>query len=163
MSRRPPGMKFETWVEQQIRESMDRGEFDELDGRGRPISDLDEPNDDLRWVRQKLKREGFTYLPASLLLRKEATEVRAAARDAATEAEVRRLLAAVNVKLLDAVRMAIAGPPIYIPPYDIEKAVAEWRAAHPDRVDRAEGTSGHEDTPGEPARRRRRWRRSPAG
>ncbi len=41
--RKPPGVSFETWIDKQIREAADRGEFDNLPGAGKPIPDLDKP------------------------------------------------------------------------------------------------------------------------
>ena len=34
--RKPPGMSFETWVEQQISRGLERGDFDNLPGAGKP-------------------------------------------------------------------------------------------------------------------------------
>ena len=53
--RKPEKMRWETWVERQIRESMARGEFDNLPGAGKPIADLDRPYDELWWLRRKLR------------------------------------------------------------------------------------------------------------
>jgi len=61
--RKPPGVGFETWVERQLREAAERGAFDDLPGAGKPIPDLDKPHDELWWVKQKLRRENFSYLP----------------------------------------------------------------------------------------------------
>ncbi len=72
--RKPPGVGFETWVERQIREATERGAFDDLPGAGRPIPDLDKPHDELWWVKQKLRRENFSYLPPTIALRKQAEE-----------------------------------------------------------------------------------------
>jgi hypothetical protein len=35
--RKPPGMSFETWVEHQISKGLERGDFDDLPGAGRPL------------------------------------------------------------------------------------------------------------------------------
>ena len=43
-------------VERQIREAMDRGEFDNLPGAGKPIPDLDAPYDPSWWVREWVRR-----------------------------------------------------------------------------------------------------------
>jgi hypothetical protein len=77
--RKPPGIGFQTWVERQIREAMERGEFDNLPGAGKPIPDLDKPHDELWWVKDKLRRERLSYLPPTLALRKEAEDALAAA------------------------------------------------------------------------------------
>lgn len=150
--RRPPG-NFETWVEKEIRAAMERGEFQDLQGEGRPIADLHEPADELRWVRQKLKREGFTFLPASLALRKEAEDAREAAQRAGSEDEVRAIVEAINEKLLDAVRKPLSGPPVYVPPFELDAVLARWRESHPEPGPVAAPEP-------EPAlRARRRWRR----
>ncbi|MBV9195450.1 MAG: DUF1992 domain-containing protein [Solirubrobacterales bacterium] len=54
--RKPPGVRFETWIERQIRRAGERGEFDQLPGAGRPLPDLDRPHDEMWWVKQKLRR-----------------------------------------------------------------------------------------------------------
>jgi hypothetical protein len=53
---------------------MERGEFDNLPGAGKPIPALDKPHDELWWITQKLRRENLSYLPATLALRKEAED-----------------------------------------------------------------------------------------
>ena len=74
--RKPPGVRFETWIERQIRRAGERGEFDQLPGAGRPLPDLDRPHDEMWWVKQKLRREGVSYLPPSLALRRPAVMLR---------------------------------------------------------------------------------------
>src|SRR5919112_6797204 len=69
--RKPPGIDFGTWVEHKIREAAERGAFDNLPGAGKPIPDLDTPYDELWWIKDKLRRENLSYLPATLALRKE--------------------------------------------------------------------------------------------
>jgi Domain of unknown function (DUF1992) len=129
--RKPPGVGFRTWVERQIREAMERGEFDNLPGAGKPIPDLDKPHDDLWWIKDKLRRENLSYLPATLALRKEAEDALAAALRARSEAQVRRIVAAINKKIVDGNRKAASGPPLNLMPFDVERVVAEWRARHP--------------------------------
>jgi hypothetical protein len=50
--RKPPRISWESWVDRQIREGIERGEFDDLPGAGRPLADLDGPHDELWWVRK---------------------------------------------------------------------------------------------------------------
>ena len=69
--RKPPGVSWEGWTERLIREGIERGEFDDLPGRGRPLAGLDEPRDELWWVRDKLRREELDALPPSLALRRD--------------------------------------------------------------------------------------------
>jgi hypothetical protein len=125
--RKPPGVSFETWVERQIREATERGEFDNLPGAGKPIADLDKPHDELWWVKEKLRRENLSYLPPTIALRKEAEDALLAASRAASEAQVRRIVADINRKILDGNRKAASGPPLNLMPFDVERVVRTWR------------------------------------
>lgn len=44
-------------AENRIREAMEAGAFDDLPGAGKPIPDIDEPYDELWWVRKWVERE----------------------------------------------------------------------------------------------------------
>lgn len=127
--RKPPGVSFESFVDRQIREAADRGEFEKLPGWGKPLASIDAPYDELWWVRQKLHREGFSPLPPSLALRKEAEDALETAREARTERQVRAVLMEVNEKIRAALRMPPQGPPLNLAEFDVEAAVADWRAA----------------------------------
>ncbi|ONI80893.1 molecular chaperone DnaJ [Saccharothrix sp. ALI-22-I] len=126
--RKPAGVGFETWIERQIREAQDRGEFENLPGAGKPLSGLQGPHDELWWVKEKLRREEGTALPPTLLLRKEVAAAREAAGRASGEGEVRSILAGINVKIEEAIRKPMSGPPLNLMPFDVEHVVAEWRA-----------------------------------
>jgi hypothetical protein len=128
--RKPPGVGFGTWVERQIREATERGEFDDLPGAGKPIADLDQPHDELWWVKQKLRREHLSYLPPTIALRKEAEDALLAASRASSEAQVRRIVADINRKILDGNRKAASGPPLNLMPFDVERVVRTWRERH---------------------------------
>jgi Domain of unknown function (DUF1992) len=134
--RKPPGVGFETWVERQLREAAERGAFDDLPGAGKPIPDLDKPHDELWWVKQKLRRENFSYLPPTIALRKQAEEALEAASRAGSEGEVRRIVADINANIIEGNRKAASGPPLNLAPFDVERVVRDWR----DRRGSAEGT-----------------------
>ena len=71
--RKPAHVGFESWVDQQIREATDRGEFDNLPGTGK-LTGLQDSDDELWWVKNYLRREGLpteALLPTALQLRKE--------------------------------------------------------------------------------------------
>lgn len=161
--RKPPGVQFETWIDRQIREARERGDFDGLPGAGKPIADIDEPHDELRWVRQKLKRENVSFLPPSLALRKEAEDARAAAVAAGSETDARRIVDEINKKIRAAIKYPLDGPPVTVMPIDADRVVAEWQAAHVAPPDPQPPTpSGPPSGAGAaPARRRSWWRRRP--
>jgi Domain of unknown function (DUF1992) len=129
-ARKPPGIRWESWIDRQIREADERGEFDDLPGAGKPIPDLDKPFDELWWVKDKLRREGLSYMPPSVALRKEAGDALLAASRAGSEAEARTIISAINEKIREANRNVIEGPPLMLVPYDVERVVREWREQH---------------------------------
>jgi len=80
--------------EQRIRAAQAEGQFDNLPGFGRPIKGIDEPHDELWWVKDKLKREQLSSLPPALAIRLDVENTLRAIRELPTEAEVRREIAA---------------------------------------------------------------------
>ncbi|MBO3747796.1 DUF1992 domain-containing protein [Streptosporangiaceae bacterium NEAU-GS5] len=126
--RKPIGTNFETWIDRQIREAAERGEFDDLPGAGKPLPDRGEASDEMWWVKQKLAAENLSFpLPATLQLRKEAEDALEAAAAARSEAQVREIVAAINEKILDGTRKAMSGPPLNLMPYDVEEILDDWR------------------------------------
>jgi hypothetical protein len=125
--RKPPGVTWETWIDKEIRDAMERGEFDDLPGKGKPLPDIDRPRDELWWVRQKLKRENVQLLPPSLQVRKDLDAVRE--RIAATDDEkvVRALVAAINEKIREVTRSIVSGPPSTLVALAVERVVERWR------------------------------------
>ncbi|MET9476611.1 DUF1992 domain-containing protein [Streptomyces sp. NPDC002922] len=126
--RKPAGVSFESWVDKQIREAEQRGDFSQLPGFGKPLPGIDRPYDETWWIKAKMQREGVSMLPPALALRKEAEDTRAAVSEARSEAEVRRMLAAVNEKIEAAIRRPPPGPLLNMGPFDIDAVVEEWRA-----------------------------------
>jgi hypothetical protein len=127
--RKPPGVGWESWIDQQIRLGMERGEFDDLSGKGKPLDGIDEPHDDAWWIKRKLEREGVSVLPPTLAVRKELDDTRAAIAAAESEAEVRRMVAAINERIVRINRLGAAGPPSTVMPLDAERTVRAWREA----------------------------------
>jgi hypothetical protein len=125
--RKPRHEGFEDFVERQIREARERGEFDRLPGEGRPLPFADKPHDELRWLREKLQRERLSVLPDSLEVRLEADRVLAELPRVSTEGEVRRRLEALNARIRAVNRTAWTGPPTEVAPLDVEAWVRRWR------------------------------------
>jgi hypothetical protein len=130
--RKPPGLGWESWIDRQIRQATERGEFDDLPGTGEPLPDLDKPFDEMGWVKRKLEREGLTYVPPSVALRRDAHEAREKALNSRSESEARRIIEAINDQIRAANRKGIPGPSLPLRAYDVERVVREWRegAAH---------------------------------
>ncbi|WSQ08701.1 DUF1992 domain-containing protein [Streptomyces sp. NBC_01231] len=126
--RKPPGVPFESWVDQQIREAERRGDFTQLPGAGKPLPEVtDTTYEELWWVKRKLAREGLSVLPPTLALRKEAEDTLAAALRAPSERLVRKLVEDVNVKIRDVMFKPPPGPPLGLKPYDVDEVVRRWR------------------------------------
>lgn len=125
--RKPPGVSFESFVDRQIRQADEAGEFAELPGFGKPLASLDAPYDELWWIKGKLHREGFAVLPPALALRKEAEDAREALKTARTERQVRDLLTEVNDKIRTALRRPPPGPPLNLKEFDVEAELTRWR------------------------------------
>ena len=127
--RKPPTMRWETWVERKIRESMERGEFDNLPGAGQPIADLARPYDELWWLRRKLRDEQFSIEPPVLELRRQFDDFRARIDAAGSEAEVRRLVETINQRILYVNTHTTSGPATELAPLNVERVVEQWRSA----------------------------------
>jgi hypothetical protein len=125
-TRKPPGTNWESWIDRQIREAEERGEFENLAGKGQPIANLGTTHDENWWIRQKLRNEDLSYLPPSLALKKEAENALGAALTAKSEFEVREIIEQINAKITKANRLGINGPSVALVPYDAERVVREW-------------------------------------
>jgi hypothetical protein len=125
--RKPPGVPFESWVDQQIREAEERGAFADLPGAGKPLPSLNTPYDELWWIKGKMQHEGLSMLPPTLRLRKEAEDAVALLAEARSERQVRRIVTAINEKIEAAIRRPPEGPPLNLVPFDVERVVADWR------------------------------------
>lgn len=126
------GAGHESWIERQIREATERGEFDGLPGAGRPLRGLDDPDPDW-WVRRKLAAEGLDAgdaLPPALQLRREAASYPEALVDVRSEADVRELLRDYNHRVLEERRRPSFGraAPVLAPTIDVDDMVEHWRA-----------------------------------
>ena len=126
---KPPGVSWESWIDQQIREAREAGAFDNLPGAGKPLPDLGKEYDPLWWGKQLAQREQISMLPPALeLLRKVETEL-AAIRQLGDEGAVRRRIEALNVQIRKVNATTIEGPPTRLGPLNVEEVVAEWRSA----------------------------------
>ena len=150
------------WVDMQVRRAMERGEFDNLPGAGKPIKGLGSTHDPDWWVKGLIERERITgVLPPALALRKEDAELDAILDREPTEAGVRRVVADFNRRVVEARRQLQGGPPVITPTRDEDAEVAAWRARLVERRERqrrlVEEQAAASGVPG--GRRRRWWRR----
>ena len=67
--------RYENWVDRQVREAQERGEFDDLPGAGRPIPGVAK-HDPNWWVKGLIEREKISApLPPGLALRREVEQL----------------------------------------------------------------------------------------
>jgi hypothetical protein len=125
--RKPSGMSWGGFIEQQIREAQARGEFDDLPGTGKPIPDLDKPHDPLWWCKRLMEREGLSYTPEVMQVRRAIEMLVARLPQMPTERHVRRRVAELNVRIVDLNRTQTSGPPSDLVPLDDDAVVARWR------------------------------------
>ena len=128
--RKPPGVTWDTWIDQQIRAGIEQGAFDNLPGQGKPIADIDRPRDELWWVKQKLRSEELQLLPPVLAVKRELEIAREGIERASDEAQVREIVAGINEKIRTVNMHATEGPPSDLMPLDEEAVVARWNETH---------------------------------
>jgi hypothetical protein len=119
---------YESSIDRQLREAQERGEFDNLPGAGKPLPDAGREYDEDWWVKDWLRREGAEagVLPPSLQLRKEAEDLAALVDRRPTEAAVRQLVTSLNEQIRKARAGLMDGPPVLLPPFDVEDVVRGW-------------------------------------
>ena len=125
--RKPAGVSWESWVEGQIREAMERGEFGDLPGAGKPLRNIDQPHDEMWWLKEKLRRESVSFLPPALALRKEFEDALDQIAKADTEAAVRQIVASINARIVQVNSQTTSGPPSSTMPLNVDRVIQEWR------------------------------------
>jgi len=124
-----------TWVDLQVRQAMERGEFDDLPGQGKPIEDLGVEHDPDWWVKKLVERENIALLPPALALRKEDAELEERLDRITAETEVRRELEYFNKRVVETRRQLQGGPPVVTPTRDVDAEVAAWRERRTARIE----------------------------
>jgi hypothetical protein len=132
--RKPSSSSFPDWVEHQIRTAQADGSFDNLPGKGKPIPGIDEPQHELSWVANYLRREDADVaglLPPALALAKEVEVLPERLARERSESRVRGIVEDLNERIRAAHRAPQAGPPMRVTMVNVDHAVAQWRAARP--------------------------------
>ena len=124
---------YESFIEQQIRQAQERGEFDDLPGLGKPLPNRNELDDELWWVKDYLRREGLSteaLLPRSLQLARQVERLPETVRDLRSEDAVRRVVTELNKQIIAYLR-APSGPLVPLRTVNADDVVAQWRTAQP--------------------------------
>lgn len=152
----------QSWVELQVSRAMERGEFDDLPGAGKPLAGLDGEHDPDWWLKRLVERERIAVLPPALALRTEDAELDGRLDRFNTADLVRREVEEFNARIHRAMYTPPVGPhaPILITRRrDVEAEVEAWGERRTARIEaqRAALAARHAE---EPPPRRRWWRRS---
>ena len=116
------------YVEMAIQQAIRRGEFDNLPGTGKPLTNLERGYDPDWWIRQKIEREKITGLgPPALTLRSENAKLDARLDQALSEAAVTEILNDFNSRVVSARRQLQGGPPVVTPTRDVAEQLTLWR------------------------------------
>ena len=131
--RKPAGKSWETWIEELIYNARETGEFDDLEGAGKPIPGITDLYDPDWWVKKLLQREKLTVLPPALELLRKVEIGLAALWSVGSETDVRARVAALNTEIAKVNSRMVEGPPTSLAALDVDEIVSEWRArrAHP--------------------------------
>ncbi|MEV6426203.1 DUF1992 domain-containing protein [Nocardia sp. NPDC051463] len=127
--RKPLGISFESWIDKQIREATERGEFQNLPGAGKPIPGAGGVDDENWWLKNYLRREGASadaMLPPSLLLRRDVERLPEVVRELDTEQQVRETVTELNRRIVEWLRLP-TGPHVPVAPVAADDIVAQWR------------------------------------
>ena len=153
--RKPQGVSFETWVEQQIRQAQERGAFTDLPSAGRPLR-IDPEQTAYDWALAKARREGVQtadMLPPGLRLRRERDELPERVLRLPSEDAVRALVEDYNARVEAFWRRPAESRWAAVPGLaDVEALVGHWSAHRPP-------PPPPRTEPPAPEPRRRWWRR----
>ncbi|SFP70309.1 protein of unknown function [Geodermatophilus dictyosporus] len=133
--RKPPGVSFETWVERQIGQAQQRGDFAGLRGAGEPLPAWDPDETAYDWAIAKARREGIRpaeMLPPGLRLRRERDELPERVADLPSEGAVRAVAGDYNARVEAFWRRPQESRWSPVPGLaDVEALVEGWRESRP--------------------------------
>lgn len=122
------------WVDLQIKQAVERGEFDDLPGYGKPIEGLGPQHDPDWWLKKLVEREHISVLPPALQIRKDDAELEGLLDRITAEPEVRRELEDFNERVRRARIQPLGGPPMITQERDVDAEVGAWRSRREARV-----------------------------
>ncbi|MFE6236189.1 DUF1992 domain-containing protein [Cellulosimicrobium sp. NPDC057862] len=138
-----------------IRRAIERGEFDDLPGAGKPLPMPDRYDPDW-WLKNLVKRERLVILPPSIELRRDDAALDERLDEIWVEEDVRHEVEEFNRRVLRGRYQPPAGPPLVTMPRDVDETVAAWARRRAARAAEAEARA-RADAPAEGRRRRRRF------
>ena len=129
--RKPPKVSFRWWVDRQIGEARERGEFDDLPGTGKPLPKPTGNDAATDWVLRQVRAGGHdtkALLPPALALKREVQDLPERLAVERTERQVREVVTDLNERIRQAYLNHHTGPPLTVALVDVEEAVEDWRS-----------------------------------
>lgn len=129
-ARKPPKVSFRWWVDRQIAEARERGEFDDLPGTGKPLPKPTGNDAATDWVLREVRKGGHdtkALLPPALALKREVQDLPERLAGERTERQVRDVVEELNTRIRQAYLNHHTGPPLTVALVDVEEAVEDWR------------------------------------
>lgn len=133
--RKPFGTSWESFVDRQVREAEERGLFEGLKGKGKPIPGQGEPYQENWWLQSFLAREELSILPGSLELRRDVEKELERLSADPDDQRVRLALEALNRKIAHENARITSGPSSNLSGIDVERYLAARRARVDSRPD----------------------------
>src|ERR1700722_11184816 len=103
--RKPQGMSFPSWIDQQIADAERRGVFDDLPGKGKPLKLKPGGGGYGRaWVRDYARLERVQpdeFLPTPLRLRREIEQLTEVVAEFRSEEEIREVASDINRRVVE--------------------------------------------------------------
>lgn len=115
------------WVDLQVRRAIDRGDFANLPGAGKPLH-LPPQHDPDWWVKGLIEREKITGVaPPAIGLRQEDADLDDVLDREWAADGVRRVVEDFNRRVVEARRQLTGGPPVITKTRDPEAEVGRWQ------------------------------------
>lgn len=138
VSAAPTAADRAAYIETAIQQAIRRGEFDNLPGAGKPLPGLNGRHDPDWWIRRKIESERLTGLgPPALTLRTEDAGLDDRLDSLHREQDVRAAIDDFNLRVKEARRQLLGGPPVITQLRDPDHEVRAWRERRLERAHRA--------------------------
>lgn len=136
--RKPAGMSYESWIDRLLDRARREGEFDNLEGEGQPIGELDRSYDPDWWVKSYLRREKLGVLPPELELRRKVAEALASLASIPTESKLVQVFSQLNDEISRHNRTVTGGPASTLVALDLDRVRRLWEQRKESGTERAE-------------------------
>ena len=150
-------------VEAQIRAAQERGDFDDLPGKGKPLK-LPEVHDPNWWIKSYVQREGIdtsALVHPTIALRREADTFPESLAELTTHEQVRAVLEDFNRRVVAEWRRPVTGPslPVVARQVAVDPMVERWRALRAEVEGAERDGAGSRTSPDVAPQPARWWRR----